>query len=126
MRGAIDAEGAAAHIGAVEIELQNLVLGEPRLQPDRKKRFLDLALDGALVVQEQVFRELLGDRRAALPYAAGLGVGQQRPCGAGDVDAEMVVEAAVLGGQRRPGQIVRKIPQRDGNIWADSPASLPD
>ena len=66
MRGAVDAEGAAAHIGAVEIELQDLVLGQPGLEPDREEGFLDLALDGALVVQEQVLGELLGDRRAAL------------------------------------------------------------
>jgi len=35
MRRAIDAERAAAHIGAIKIEFQNLVLGKPRLQPDR-------------------------------------------------------------------------------------------
>ena len=59
MRGAVDAEGAAAHIGAVEIELQDLVLGQPRLQPDREEGFLDLALDGALVGEEQVLGQLL-------------------------------------------------------------------
>ena len=123
MRGAVDAEGAAAHIGAVEIEFQNFVLGEPRLQPDRQKGFLDLALDGALVVQEQVLRQLLGDRRAALPHAAGLRVGDQRARGAGDVDAEMVVEAAVLGGERRLDQIVRKILQRDRIIVLDAAAA---
>jgi hypothetical protein len=37
MRGAVDAEGAAAHIGAIEIEFQNFILGEPRLQPDRQE-----------------------------------------------------------------------------------------
>ena len=78
MRRAVDAEGAAAHIGAVEIEFQDLVLGEPRLQPDRQEGFVDLALDGALVGQEQVLGELLGDRRAALADAAGLRVGHQR------------------------------------------------
>ena len=57
--GGIDAEGAAAHVGAVEIKLQNLVLGEPRLEPDGEERLLHLALDGSLVVQEQVLGELL-------------------------------------------------------------------
>jgi len=52
MRRAVDAKGAAAHIGAVEIELQNLVLGQPRLQPDRKEGFLHLALDRSLVAQK--------------------------------------------------------------------------
>ena len=66
LRRGVDAEGAAAEIGAVEVELQDLVLGQPRLQPDRQERLLDLALDGALVGQEQVLGELLGDRGAAL------------------------------------------------------------
>ena len=113
MRRAVDAEGAAAHVGAVEIELQDFVLGQPRLEPDRQEGFVDLALDGALVAQEQVFGQLLGDRGAALAHAAGLRVGDQRARGAGDVDAEMIVEAAVLGGERRLDQIVRKILQRN-------------
>ena len=75
MCGAIDAEGAAAHIGAVEIELQNFILGKPRLQPDREESFLHLAFDGALIVQEQVLCKLLGDRRTALSHAAGLRIG---------------------------------------------------
>ena len=123
MRRAVDAEGAAAHIGAVEIELQDLVLGEPRLQPDREERLVDLALDGALVGQEQVLRQLLGDRGAALAHAAGLRVGHQRAHGAGDVDAEMVVEAAVFGRQRRLDQIVRKILQRDRIVVLDAAAA---
>ena len=120
MRGAVDAERAAAHIGAVEIEFQDFVLGEAGLQPDRQEGFLHLALDGALVVQEQVLGQLLGDRRSALPHAAGLRVGHERAPGAGDVDAEMVVEAAVLGGERRLDQIVRKILQRNRIIVLDA------
>ena len=123
MRGAVDAERAAAHIGAVEIEFEDFVLGEARLQPDREKGFLHLALDGALVVQEQVLRQLLGDRRTALAHAAGLRVGDERARGAGDVDAEMVVEAAVFGGERRLDQIVRKIFQRNRVVVLDAAAA---
>ena len=112
LRRGIDAEGAAAHIGAVEIQFQNLVLGQARFQPHRQEGFLDLALDRALVVQEQIFGELLRQRRAALDHAAGLGVGDEGARGAGDVDAEMVVEAAVLGGEHRLDQIVGKLVER--------------
>ncbi len=49
LRRAVDAEGAAAHIGAVEIELEDLVLGQARFEPHGEERFVDLALDGALV-----------------------------------------------------------------------------
>ena len=120
VRRAVDAEGAAAHIGAIEVELENLVLAQPRLQPERQKRLLHLALDGALVVEEQVLGELLRDRRTALAHAAGLRVGQKRARGAGDVDAEMVVEAAVFGGERRLDQHVRKIFQRDRVVVLDA------
>ncbi|MEY9576795.1 hypothetical protein ABIE88_004371 [Bradyrhizobium diazoefficiens] len=123
MRRAVDAERAAAHIGAVEIELEDLVLGQAPFQPDREEGFVDLALDGALVAQEQVLGELLGDRGAALADAAGLGVGDERARGAGDVDAEMLVEAAVLGRQRRLDQHVRKIFQRDRVVVLDAAAA---
>jgi hypothetical protein len=109
VRRAVDAEGAAAHIGAIEIEFENFVFGEPRFEPDRQEGFVHLALDGALVAQEQVLGQLLGDRRAALPHAAGLGVGYDRAQRTGDVDAEVVVETAVFGCERRLDQDVRKI-----------------
>ena len=123
MRRAVDAEGAAAHIGAVEIELEDLVLGQARLEPDREERLVDLALDGALVAEEQVLRELLGDRRAALPHAAGLRVGDKRAEGAGDVDAEVIVEAAVLGGERRLDEIVGKVLERNRIVVLDAAAA---
>ena len=42
---------------------------------------------------------------------------------AGDVDAEMVVEAAVFGGERRLDQMVRKILQRDRIVVLDAAAA---
>ncbi|MFK4497445.1 hypothetical protein ABIF86_001736 [Bradyrhizobium japonicum] len=120
---AVDAKSAAAHIGAVEIQLENLVLGQAPFQPDREEGFVDLALDGALVAQEQVLGELLGDRGAALADAAGLGVGDESARGAGDVDAEMLVEAAVFGGERRLDQHVRKVFQRDRVVVFDAAAA---
>src|SRR3954470_23082846 len=98
MRCPVHAEGTSAHIGAIEIQLQYFVLGEPRLQPDRKERLLHLALNGALVVEEKVLCQLLSNRGAALSHAAGLRVGQQRAGGSGEVDAEMIVEAPIFGG----------------------------
>src|SRR5262249_61368047 len=97
----IDAEGAAAVIGAVKIEFENLVLRQPYFEPQREECFLDFALDGALVRQEQVLGQLLADRGAALHHAAGARVREHRAEQAGNVDAEMLVEAAGLGGERR-------------------------
>src|SRR6516164_7741597 len=91
---------AAGEIGAVEIELEDLVLGQPYLEPQREECFFDFALDGALVRQEQVLGQLLADRGATLHHAAGARVREHRAEQAGNVDAEMLVEAAVLGGER--------------------------
>src|SRR5262249_16852149 len=101
LRSCIDAEGAATEIGAVEIEFEDLVLGQPYLKPQREKRFLDLALDGALVRQEQVLGQLLAEGGAALHPAAGARIREHRAKKAGKVDAEMFVEPPVFGGERR-------------------------
>ena len=69
-RGGVDAIGAAAEIDAVEIELEDLVLGELALQRQRQDRFLDLAPEAAVVGQEDVARELLGDGRGRADPAA--------------------------------------------------------
>ena len=123
LRGGVDAERAAAEIGAVEVQFQDLVLGEARFQPQREERLLDLALDGALVGEEQVLRQLLGDRGAALAHAAGLGVGDERAHGAGNVDAEMLVEAPVFGRERRLDQRIGELRQRDRIVVLDAAAA---
>ena len=120
LRRRIDAEGAAAHIGAVEVELQNLVLGQARFQPHRQEGFLDLAVERALVRQKQVLGELLRQRRAALHDAAGARIGDQRAHGAADIDAEMLVEAPVLGGEHRLDQIVGELVERHRVVVPDA------
>ena len=123
VRRGVDAEGAAAHVGAVEIELENLVLGEPALEPQGEEGLLHLALDGALVAQEQVLGELLGDRGAALDDAAGLRIGEHGAEGAGNVDAEMLVEAPVLGGEHRLDQMIGQLVERDRMAVLDAAAA---
>ncbi|KAF0136726.1 MAG: penicillin-binding 1A family domain protein [Xanthobacteraceae bacterium] len=125
LRGGFGPEGAAAHIGAVEIGLEDFVLAGARLQPKGEEGFLDLALDGAFVGQEQVLGKLLGQRRAALHHAAGAGIGGDGAEGADEVDAVVLVEAPVLGRQNRLDQVVGEFLQRHGIIVADAaPADL--
>ncbi len=59
LRSGSDAECAAAHIGAVEIRLQDFLLVQIGFEPDGEEGFLDLAVDAALIGEEQVFRQLL-------------------------------------------------------------------
>ena len=107
--GGLDAEGAATEVGAVEVKAEDLALGEMRLEPQRQKGLVDLARQGSLVGEEQVLGELLGQRRAALPHAVTARVHQQRPQRADDVDAVMVEEAAVLGGEQRMDEVGRQL-----------------
>ena len=78
LRRGLDAIGAGAEIDPVEIEFENLGFGMLALQPQREFDFLQLALQRALLGQEQVLGELLGQRRAALRNAAMQDVGHRR------------------------------------------------
>ena len=103
------AEGAAAHIGAVEIELENVVLAEMALEPQRQERLVHFALQRALVGEEQVLGELLGDGGAALRVAAAARIRHESARRADRVDAPMLVEAPVLGGDQRLDHAVGKV-----------------
>ena len=59
-----DAVGADAEIDLVEIELEDLVLGEGVLDAEREQRLLDLAAQRDLAAQEEVLGDLLGDGRS--------------------------------------------------------------
>ena len=120
IRRRLHAERAAAHVSAVEIELEDLVLGEMGLQPEGEEGLVDLALERALVGEEQVLGELLGERRAALHRAGGAGVDGQRAGGADRVDAPMVIEAAILGGDQRLNEVGRQILQRQRIVMLDA------
>ena len=74
----------------------------------RQKRLLDLALEGALVRQEQVLGQLLRDRRAALDDAAAAGIDGQGAQSADRVDAPMLVETPVLGREGGLHEIIRE------------------
>ena len=102
----VHAPGTGAEIDAVQPDLEDFLLGEGVFQPERQQHFLHLAAKGAGIGQEQVFRDLLGDGRAALHQAAGADVDHRRAQYADDVDAVMGVEAPVLhghGGGRQVG-----------------------
>ena len=113
LRCGLDAIGAGAEIDAVQIELEDFVLGMLALQPQRELDFLQFALEGALLGQEQILGELLRQRRAALRDAAVQDVGHRRARDADGIDAVMRIEAAVLDGDERFRQIRRQVLQRD-------------
>ena len=113
LRRRLDPIGARAEIDAVQIEFEDLVLRVAALEPEREDRLLDLARQRALLGQEQVLGELLGQRRAALDAAAAGHVAQKRARHADRIDAVMVVKPPVLDGHERLGQIGRQVDEPD-------------
>src|SRR6202034_865686 len=89
---------AAAQVNLIAVEGEDLLLGEGVLDLERKKDFLQLAGGGAFVGEEEIARELHGERGSALRTALGENV---VPGGAGNaeqVDAPMALEVAVFSG----------------------------
>ena len=105
----LEAGGAGAEIGAVQVDRQDLVLGELPLERQRRRDLLDLALPGPAVVEPDELRDLLGDRRAALHRLPGAQVDERGAGGALQVDAEVPVEAAVLGRDDGVDQVRRHL-----------------
>jgi hypothetical protein len=122
LRCLLHPDGAGAEIGPVEIELEDLVLGEPVLQPQGEDGFLELALVGAVGLEEQVLGQLLGDGRAALDDAAGLLVGDEGAHQADGIDAEVMLEAAVLDGDDGFGHVARQL--ADAHLVAEERAAF--
>ena len=101
LRGRGDAIGAHAEIDLVEIELEDLLLGEGALDADGEDRLLQLALDRLVAGEQEVLGDLLGDGRGADRAPARLQVAHIGDHGADDalhVEAAVLVEILVLGG----------------------------
>ena len=95
--GRLDAVGALAEVDGVEVLGEDLVLGPLALEVVGERGLAELLEDGSRALRlERVLDELLGDRRGALGGPAGQDVGQAGSGHALDVDAVVLVEAAVL------------------------------
>nr|WP_231977766.1 hypothetical protein [Streptomyces sp. TLI_053] len=95
--GALDAVGAAAEVAGVEVAGEDLVLVALLVDLEGDKEFAALAFDGPALGEVVVLDVLLGDGGAALHALAGQGV-PAGPDHALQVDAAVLVEGAVLGG----------------------------
>jgi len=120
LRRRLNAERAAAHVGAIKIELQDLGLGEPPLKPQRQEDLAHLTVDGAFIAEEQVLGELLGDGGAALHHAGGARVHRQRARRADGIDAPVFIEAAVFGGENGLHNEIGKLAERNGIVVLDA------
>lgn len=95
-----DAIGTDAEIDLVQVELENLVLGEGLFETDRDQRLAELAVERDVGGQQEVLRDLLRDGRGADKAAVLDHVDDVVEDGAHDaarIDAAMAVEILVLG-----------------------------
>ncbi len=122
--------GTGAEIDLVQIQLEDPVLAEGLLDAEGEDRLLDLAGDRNFVGQQKIPGDLLGDggsadRPAVLPDLGE--VLHHRPAHAHDVDAGMVVEILVLGGEEGLDRPLRYRRDRHedaalGRIFGQEPA----
>ena len=113
---------AEAKIDFVEIERQNLVLGEGPLHPQRQDGFLDLAVDRHLVGQQEVLCHLLRDGRGPDGPPSGAvihRVGDNRPRKGAKVNAEMRIKGLVLSRKERLYQARRHRLDRHEDAFFD-------
>ena len=109
------AVSAVTEEALVQIQLEDLVLGQLALDLARQQDLGQLAGVAVFGIEKELPRNLLGDGRATR-HALGVGTGQQ-PDRAGDalvVHAAMLVEARILGGQERLLEPLRNLLHLDG------------
>ena len=109
MRRPVHAIGAGAQIDAVQIELEDLRLGQRLVERRGVEQLLELAREGALRRQEHDLGHLLGDGRAAGHHMARAHIEPGRAQEPAHVDAVIGPEASVLHRDEGGGQIGRHL-----------------
>ncbi len=118
-RGGGDTVGADAEIDLVQIELEDLVLGESLFEADRDQRLFQLAVERDVGGKQEVLGDLLRDRGGADEAAVLHDVHDIVEDGADDahrIDAAMAVEILVLGREEGIDHAGRN--GGDGNVEA--------
>ncbi|NJN39928.1 MAG: hypothetical protein HC807_02345, partial [Gammaproteobacteria bacterium] len=86
-------------VDLVDIDLEDLVLGQARLDPEREEHLVGLPDQRLVGREEEVSGHLHGDRTGALPLAPREEVGVGCSYDADIIDALMAVEPFVFGGE---------------------------
>jgi hypothetical protein len=111
-RRRFDAVEAVAEIHLVQVQLEDLVLGELTLDPPREHRLFQLAPQRLVGREKALARELLRQRAAALRRAVRAKVVERRGHHANHVDAAVIVETLILDGNDRVHHVGRDLRQR--------------
>ena len=95
-----------AEIDVGQIARQDLVLGQPRFQPEGDEHLAHLARGGPVRIEERHLGQLLRDRAAALAHAARLHIMPRRARDALRIDAQMAAEPAILDRHERLADMI--------------------
>ena len=96
--GGVQPPEPSTEVNALEVELEDLVLGVAALQCHSEEGFLHFAAVGLLRAEVDVLDELLRERGATLDFAARAVVGDRGPQDGLGVHTDMVGKARVLDG----------------------------
>src|SRR5215213_3724999 len=119
-----DAGGAGTIINAIEIKLEDIVLGIFGFKPNGEDEFLQFTLHGSLRFEKKIFCKLLGDGGAALDNVAGAKIAESGAAEADRIYAEMRIEAPILNRDHRLGNIGGQLVEPD--LVAEERAALGD
>src|SRR2546422_469043 len=86
-------------VDLVQVEVEDVVLAELRLEPERQHELLELPLEAPFGSEEERLHDLLGDRAAALHHLTMQDVHHQRARDAERVDTAVAIEIGILGGE---------------------------
>ena len=111
-RRRLDAVVAVAEVDGVQVGVENLLLGVALLEPDRDRRFANLAREGAIRRQLLEPRELLRQGAAAFDDAAAAPVAPGGLDDARGVEPVMRIEAPILDRQQRVDHVRRHAVER--------------
>ena len=121
---AANRDGAAlAEIDLVEVGLEDSFLAVAPLDQRGQPRLVELAPERALGIEQAILDELLCDRAATLGHAAGSQVDPRRPQQPAQIDAAMIEEAMILGGQDGLQQAEGHVAQPHGTVILAGPVA---
>ena len=112
LAGRGEAERALAERNMVHVDLENLLLGQQAFDLQRKQHLVDFASKCFFRRQIEIARDLHRDRRCALRAARLAEVGQTGADHAHVVDAAVLIELRVLGGEHRVLHHLRDLADR--------------
>ncbi len=114
-------------VHVVEVDAENLVLGEALLDAKGEQGLAHLARQRAFLADDEDLRHLLGNAGAALHHLPRPQIGPGRAQDAQVIDAAVFVEARVLGGDKCFANQVRDLLDGQSTRFStkNSPMSSP-